>query len=189
MIWSKMKQQLEGFISPALAGRVEYRASGYRYRPDKAGQCYITVDRKEVFNMNDDSSGIRWFKTEQEIRNDPDIQLPVTREELEAVRKCGGGSIPEERLAVIVRSRKITDYAKEMMAAQSELSRADFGAAAVKFLSLPIEECLESREILLNVLALIDRRLGKKRLLGMEEKIRLKHPVVQYFYELRLSAM
>jgi len=189
MIWSKMKQQLEGFLSPSLSGRVEYRASGYRYRPDKAGQCYITVDKKEVFNMGDASTGIRWYKTEQEIRNDTGIQLPVSREEMEEVRKGGGGSIPEERLAVIARGRKIADYAKEMMAAQAELTRSDFGAAAGRFLSLPIEECLESREILLNVLALIDRRLGKKRLLMMEEKIRLKHPVVQYFYELRRNAV
>lgn len=26
MSWSKLKQQLEGFLSPALIGRVEYRA-------------------------------------------------------------------------------------------------------------------------------------------------------------------
>ncbi|MDF2822506.1 MAG: hypothetical protein K0R15_2954, partial [Clostridiales bacterium] len=31
MIWSKMKQQLESFLCPALVGRVEYRASSYRY--------------------------------------------------------------------------------------------------------------------------------------------------------------
>jgi hypothetical protein len=189
MIWSKMKQQLEGFISPSLSGRVEYRASGYRYRTDKAAQCYITVDKKEIFNMNDASTSIRWYKTEQEIRNDPEIQLPVSREEIEALRAGSGGNIPEERLAIIVRSRKLADYAKDMMAAQAELARTDFGSAAGKFLSLSLEECLDSNEILLNVFALIDRRLGKKRLLGMEDKIRLKHPVVQYFYEFRRSAV
>ncbi|MDL1164205.1 hypothetical protein P0100_24770 [Yersinia pestis] len=48
MSWSKLKQQLESFLSPALAGRVEYRATGYRYLPDKAGLCYISGDKKNV---------------------------------------------------------------------------------------------------------------------------------------------
>lgn len=46
MSWSKLKQQLESFLSPALVGRVEYRATSYRYSPDKSGNCYITVDKK-----------------------------------------------------------------------------------------------------------------------------------------------
>ncbi|CAM3561058.1 hypothetical protein PAGL106935_12635 [Paenibacillus glucanolyticus] len=31
MFWSKLKQQLESFLSSALHGRVEYRATSYRY--------------------------------------------------------------------------------------------------------------------------------------------------------------
>lgn len=46
MSWSKLKQQLEGFLSPALIERVEYRAPGYRYLPDKSGICYISVDKR-----------------------------------------------------------------------------------------------------------------------------------------------
>ncbi|MBP1744210.1 MAG: hypothetical protein H6Q58_1188 [Firmicutes bacterium] len=189
MIWSKMKQQLESFISPALAGRVEYRASSYRYRADKAGHCYLSVDKKEIFSMSEANAEIRWFKTEQEIKNDPDIQIPVSVDDIEAVRTSMKGNVPEERLAVIARDRKIADYAKEMLAAQAALSKSDFNAAANTFMSLSIEECLDSKDILLNVFALIDRRLGKKRILGMEEKMKLKHPAVQYFYELRRSTL
>ena len=53
MSWSKLKQNLESFLCPALQGRVEYRATSYRYLPDKAGSCYIAVDKKNVFNMSD----------------------------------------------------------------------------------------------------------------------------------------
>jgi hypothetical protein len=45
MSWSKLKQQLESFLCPALDGRLEYRATGYRYLPDKAGLCYISEGR------------------------------------------------------------------------------------------------------------------------------------------------
>ena len=65
--------------------------------------------------------------------------------------------------------------------AQSSLSKSNFIVVANKFLSTSIEECLESNDILLNILALVDRRVGKKRILNMTEKMKLKHPIVQYF--------
>jgi len=185
MSWSKLKQQLESFLSPALVGRVEYRATGYRYSPDKAGLCYISVDKKNVFNMSDKTSLIKWYQTELEIKNDSDIQIPISNEEMEAVRKDTKGNVPEDRLKVIVRNRKITMYAKELLTAQASLSKSNFSVVANKFLSSPIEESIESNDILLNILALVDRRVGKKRILNMRETVKLKHPIVQYFYELR----
>jgi len=187
MSWSKVKQNLESFLCPALYGRVEYLATSYRYLPDKAGICYIAVDKKKVLNMSDRTTTIRWYQTEQEIKNDPDIEIPINNEEIEAVRKDTKGKVPEDRLQVIVRSRKISEYAKELLSAQSALSKSNFIVVANKFLSISIEESLEGNDILLNILALVDRRVGKKRMLNMADKMKLKHPVVQYFYELRLS--
>ncbi|MDT8979197.1 hypothetical protein RQP50_23450 [Paenibacillus sp. chi10] len=188
MSWSKLKQQLESFLCPALHGRVEYRATSYRYLPDKAGICYISVDKKNVFNMSDKTSLIKWYQTEQEIKNDSDIQIPISNEEIEAVRKDTKGA-PEDRLIVIARSRKMSGYAKELLSAQSSLSKSNFNVVANHFLSTSIEESIESDDILLNILALVDRRVGKKRILNMSEKMKVKHPIVQYFYELRRSTL
>ncbi|REB05488.1 hypothetical protein DVB69_14515 [Sporosarcina sp. BI001-red] len=189
MTWSKLKKNLEGFLCPALNGRVEYRASSYRYLPDKAGICYIAVDKKNVLNMNDISSSITWYQTELEIKNDSAIQIPISNDEIEAVRNETKGMVPEDRLQVIARGRKLSDHAKELLSAQSSLSKSNFIVVANKFLSTPIEESVESNDILLNILALVDRRVGKKRILNMKEKIKLKHPIVQYFYELRLNTL
>jgi hypothetical protein len=189
MSWSKLKQQLESFLCPALYGRVEYRATSYRYLPDKAGHCYIAVDKKNVLNMSDITTLIRWYQTELEIKNDSDIQIPISNDEIEVVRKDTKGAVPEDRLKVIARSRKISEYAKGLLSAQSSLSKSDFIFVANKFLSTSIDESLESNDILLNILALVDRRIGKKRILNMTEKMKLKHPSVQYFYELRLSTL
>ncbi|RXT06972.1 hypothetical protein [Ammoniphilus sp. CFH 90114] len=189
MAWSKLKQQLESFLCPALYGRVEYRATGYRYLPDKAGICYISVDKKNVLNMSDRTTLNRWYQTEQEIKNDPDIEIPISNEEIEAVRKDTNGKVPEDRLKVMARSRKISEHAKELLSAQTSLSKSNFIVVANQFLSISIEESLESNDILLNILALVDRRVGKKRILNMTEKMKLKHPIVQYFYELRLSTL
>src|SRR5690606_9298277 len=150
---------------------------------------YIAVDKKNVFNMNDINTLIRWYQTEMEIKNDPDIQIPISEEEIEAVRSESKGKVPEDRLKVIARGRKITEYAKELLSAQSSLSKSNFIVVANRFLSLSIEDSIESNDILLNVLALVDRRVGKKRILNMREKMKLKHPIVQYFYELRLGTL
>ncbi|WP_025782802.1 hypothetical protein [Sporosarcina sp. D27] len=189
MTWSKLKKNLESFLCPALEGRVEYRPSSYRYLPDKAGTCYIAVDKKNVLNMSDINTSIRWYQTELEIKNDADIQIPINNEEIEAVRKETKGMVPEDRLEVIARGRKLSVCAKELLSAQSSLSKSNFIIVANKFLSTPIEESIESNDILLNILALVDRRVGKKRILNMTEQIKSKHPVVQYFYELRLSTL
>jgi hypothetical protein len=189
MSWSKLKQQLEGFLSPALNGRVEYRAPGYRYLPDKSGICYISVDKKNVLNMGDKTNSIRWYQTELEIKNDPDIQIPISGSDIEAVRQDTKGPVPEDRLIVMARSRKASEHAKELLAAQASLSKSNFMVVANKFLTTPIEESLDSQDIVLNVLALVDKRVGKKRIVNMSEKMKLKHPIVQYFYELRRGTL
>ncbi|NQX48382.1 hypothetical protein HQN87_23925 [Paenibacillus tritici] len=56
---------------------------------------------------------------------------------------------------------------------------------AYKFLAIPIEESLESYDIALNILALVDRGAGKKQIMSMVEKVGLKYPVVRWFYKLR----
>ena len=188
MNWNKLRQQLDSFLTPKLAGRVEYRASGYRYSPDKKMQCYMTVDKKEVFNMKDNTTNIPWYQTEQEIKSDTNFEIFITPEDIEKVKKELGDKVPEERLAIIARNNKLTQYSKDVLKTQVTLLKTDFKNAASDFLSKPIEKCLESDDIILNVLAIVDRRVGKKRLIGMENEMRMKHPVVRYFYDLRRRA-
>ncbi|GBF72569.1 hypothetical protein PA598K_00826 [Paenibacillus sp. 598K] len=187
MSWSKVKQQLESFLTPALQGKVEYRATSYRYVPDKAGQCYITVDKKNILQMNDPGCPIRWYPSDQEIKQDGSIQIPITEAEIEALRAETQGKVPEERLRVMVRGRRINTLSKSLLAAQATLSKSSFIVVATTFLTTSIEDSLESQDILLNVLALVDRRVGKKRLLNMADQIKVKHPIVQYFYALRMN--
>lgn len=189
MVWSKLKQNLESFLCPELVGRVEYRATSYHYLPDKLGRCYITVDKNEVLNMSDTNALIRCYQTEQEIKNNPHIDIPITEEDINEVRRDSFNQIPEDRLKVVARNRKISTYAKELLEAQAILLRSDFYDAAKRFLTMPIDDCLKSNEILLNIFALVDRRVGKRRLMNLEEQMSLKHPIVQYFYKLRIDSL
>lgn len=187
MAWSKIRQQLDNFLYPGLKGILVYGATGYCYASDKSGMNYITINKKNIFNMNDTTTTIKWYQTEQEIKNDKNILLPISNEEIEAIRFETKDTVPEDRLIIMARNKKIVIYAKELLIAQSNLSKSNFQVVTNLFLSTSIEDSLESSDILLNILALVDRRVGKKRLLKMSDTIKLKHPVVQYFYNLRRS--
>ena len=69
--------------------------------------------------MNDKTSSIRWYQTELEIKNDPNVHIPISDDELEAVRKETKGTVPEDRLNVIARNRKVSVLAKELLSAQA----------------------------------------------------------------------
>ena len=187
MVWNKEKIILENFMCEALVGRVEYRPSSYRYRSDKSGQSYISVDKKEVFSMKSTNQEIKWYMTEMEIKNDPDLDLPIYPEDIARIAENSNGNIPEDRLEIMARNHKLATYAKEVYQAQMNLAKSDFFAITHEFLSSPIDKSLSSNNILLNILAIMDKRIEKKRLLDMRESIKLKHPAVLYFYKLRMG--
>lgn len=184
MAWNKVKKQLEGFVTPSLEDVITYKASAYKYRADKSGNCYLLVNKKEVLNHKDPS--IKWYQTEQDVKNDPDLKLYISSEDIEKVRLSSGGKIPEERLQIIAADRKISKFAKEVLDAQHKLYKSDFNKMANTFMTTSIDECLVSDDIILNILAIIDRRVGKNRLKKMQQQFSMKHSAVQYFYQLRL---
>ncbi len=136
--------------------------------------------------MRDSASVVKWYQTEQEIKSDSEVSVYISNDEIEKVRKNSGGKIPEERLMVIARNQVLNAYSKDVLKAQSSLLKSDFNKVALEYLSMSIDECLESDEILLNIFALMDRRVGKKRIAMLEKKYQLKHPpAVRYIYNLR----
>ena len=135
--------------------------------------------------MSEAKSVVTWYKLEQEIKKDSSIQVEVTEDEIQAIRKELGDTIPTDRLEVIAKNRRQSEVAKQIMTAQTALSKSDFYQAANTFLSSSIDNCVNGNDIILNILALIDRRVGKKRLRDLRSRIQMKHPIVQYFYKLR----
>lgn len=188
MNWNKLRKQLESFLSSKVIERVTYSPSGYRYTSDKKAQCYILVDKREAFNMKESMLNIKWYQNEQEAKTDDDVMYTISPEIVEQIRQQSSGRIPEERLMVMAKKQQQNKYAKQVMDAQSQLHRSDFTKVALEYLSSSVDECLESDDILLNIFALIDRRLGKKRIISIEEAYRFKHPVVRYFYALRRNS-
>lgn len=181
MNWNKLRKQLESFLSPSLEGHVSYAQAGYRYRKDKKTQCYLLVNKEEVMNHQKDL--VEWFENDTEVKKYLESRVRVSEADIESVKK-GNANIPEERLEVIAKNNVVNEKAKVVFKAQQDLYKNDFQNVAAEYLKLSIDDCLNSEDIILNILAIIDRRVGKGRLKKMD--FRTKHPAVIYFYKLRI---
>lgn len=63
-----------------------------------------------------------------------------------------------------------------------------FYQAFAEFDNQGIAESLASDNLLVRIMALLDRRVGKRRLCAIKEAMRTEAPILQFFYQLRLEA-
>jgi hypothetical protein len=71
---------------------------------------------------------------------------------------------------------------------QKEVHRPkDFGDAMRAYLDMPIREALESKDPLVRAFAIVDRRLGKRRIAKLE-LLDSEHSLVKAFHKLRLGS-
>ncbi|SKA79261.1 hypothetical protein SAMN05443428_10325 [Caloramator quimbayensis] len=189
MRWSKLKKQLEDFICPCLRSRVEFWVTNYRKAHDQMGRAYITVDRNEVINMCTIKKEIAVFNAEKELKdNNEDIfeQNYFKQNRIYELLRREGFS--ENILPEIAINRSINDMAHKKVERQDIFAQYDFFESAERFLNSPIEESLESDNAIINVLAIIDRRVGKRTLSKIKNSIKNKSKLVRYFYQLRCEA-
>jgi hypothetical protein len=67
-------------------------------------------------------------------------------------------------------------------------SQVEFMEAVDQYLNSPIEESLKSDNVLIKILVLLDRRVGKRTLENMKNTMQNEEDIVQYFYKLRCDA-
>jgi hypothetical protein len=67
-------------------------------------------------------------------------------------------------------------------------SQVEFMKAVDQYLNSPIETSIKSDNTLIKVLVLLDRRVGKRTLLNMNNTMPNEEDIVQYFYKLRCDA-
>lgn len=67
-------------------------------------------------------------------------------------------------------------------------SQVEFMEAVDQYLNSPIEVSLKSNNVLIKILVLLDRRVGKRTLKNMKSQILNEEDIVQYFYKLRCDA-
>jgi len=158
--WAEVRKILEqDLMCDALKGRVRYFATRYRKAHDGYGRVCILVDKKEILDM------------------------PFTVEDrgyAEVSKRKNAGS-----------DKSYAELHKEVEKEYNEQGLyypGDFGFALDEFLSNSISESLEAEDWLVRMLAIMDRRVGKRTLKKIKPSVADLPEWLQYFYHLRIQS-
>ena len=154
MRWSKLKKNVESFFSDKVKGKVELRSASYNRTHDNDGRGYITVDGKEVWNM----CTLNYYSKEYEKTIE---QLNVGAENIGDAQTKGIAELDEEG---VYSQWGYYNYLKD-------------------YCSASIDSCLISDIPLIKSLAMLDSRVGKRKLKAMD--VSNDHEMVVYFFKLR----
>jgi hypothetical protein len=157
MRWTNLKARAERCFSPSIKGRVELRSASYRESHDQEGRGYITVDGNEVWNMDS------WIYRRAEASKIATI--------------VGQTGLP---------AWDAQDLATVELDAEGLVSQSGFYAALEQYCESPIDKNLTSPQVLIRALAMLDARVGKRRLRVLDTSN--EHPMVRYFHELRMQS-
>ena len=158
--WSGTRKKLEtDYLCPALRGRVRYFATTYRESHDREGRAAILVDGEEILKSNYFTySRVLWARA-RDYRDEQGLNW---------------------REAYLKADKTVLD--------DGLFDQRDFYMAFQKFDNQSIEASLSSENPIVRIFALLDRRLGKRRLAALEETMEQELDWVRPFYFLRMEA-
>lgn len=160
-------------ICNSLKGRVRYFITKYKNSHDESGRVAIIVDGKEIIQGNI----FRYYEGYREVERNLKDEFNVTP------RFWNGKEIENN-----YENEKVEKYIDEIRLDEGIFDVWQFTDAVDEFLSLSIEENLNSTNPLIRLLAIMDRRVGKRRLIKIKDSI-LEQPIwLQYFYKLRIQS-
>lgn len=160
MIWSKLKKQLEERICDELKGRIKFISATYRKQHDTPGRVAILIDNIEVFEM----STLKW-----------------------------GNKITELESEKYKEYDKADKYFSTYEESKKELEEIgvvpqwDFYRGAHEFLNMNLGDAINSDNKIINILAVMDRWVGKRTLQKLKEKFNNDLDVIVKIIDLRLE--
>jgi hypothetical protein len=168
MQWSKAKARVEALLAAKVAARVALRVTGYRAAHDDEGRGWITVDGEEAWSF----CTLRYFversKLEQGIR---------------LANRATDYCDPGQREAYYAAG----EQAQAILERRGVVGRSYFQRAVEQYPALGVDEALGSENLVHRALAVLDRRLGRRRLAKIEFRTD-EHPLVIGLYRFRCSA-
>jgi hypothetical protein len=138
MRWSKLRQRIESGIAPSLAGRVRFMVTRYRRAHDAEGRWAVLLDGDEI-------GGLGCIVADQEQTE----LLSLKAAELD---------VP------LAEARSAADQA---LCAVAHHTLPMFYGSLSAYLNMSVEAALASSDAVLRSLAILDRRLGRRRLAGI----------------------
>lgn len=160
--WSAMRKVLEHEnICDSLKGRVQYFATRYRESHDQEGRVAVRLDGNEIFRSNFYDGDMKRHEAWNEINASKGRQ---------------------------------TDYAESGEQAELEaLNKGGFDQFAFynafhSYQNSSIEDSLQSSDPVVRLFAILDKRVGKRRLQKVTSEIERQPKWLRPFYRLRLES-
>ncbi|TQI66564.1 hypothetical protein [Clostridium sp. KNHs216] len=157
--WAGLNKQLSETLCDELVDRVTYFLTRYHDVHNSYGRAAIRLDGKELVCFS-------W------------IEMYHQEFDISALHKEEQESSYEEMIARM----------KPKWETDCTYCEMDFLDAVLQFRNMPVRTALESENYIIKILAIMDRRIGKRTLLRIADaKEYEKYPAwVRQFYELRL---
>ncbi len=170
--WSGIRKRLEqDLLCEKLRGRVQFFRTIYHGAPDEYGRFAVRVDGKEIFQANpyneNNYSRIAWDI--KEARTIPPREW-TGKEDLYDTEN----SAAEDEARMISVNEGIVDS-------------FDVPYAIKKYLNQDIADCIGDEDPLVRMFAILDRRVGKRKLKEIAETVQDQPEWLRQFYRLRLD--
>lgn len=173
--WSKTKSTLESFLCDKLKGRIKIYATVYRKFHDAPKRVWITFDNKEIISASDVTYQVKHEELYQKIIKNENLKGIPFNEDWRVMLNS-----PERQELI-----KASDNAEEVIGSQNIFNSYHFYESFMEYSTLSIEEALESENIMTKAYAMLDRRLGKRRLQKLKGSTQDMHPFILDFYKIR----
>lgn len=160
--WSNLRKQLGSSLCNELQNRITYFLTRYHKVHNAYGRASICLDDEELVNF----SWIEMYRQESAMA--------------ELYDELSGEGISYEETCQIL---------KPAWDENGTYHEMDFLDAALRFRNMDICEALSSDNLIICILAILDKRVGKRRLVKIKQgrKYEAYPEWVKQFYRLRLS--
>ena len=164
--WSKAQKHLMSFVCDSLHNRIDFQVINYRKAHDQLGRAVLTVDKVEMLTMCTITAEREAFYKEIAIRT----------------------QLNDFNVDDAFKNQTYQTNAYEQLKKEGIYAQFDFFSVLEDYFNSPIERSLQSKDMLIKILCMLDRRVGKRTLRNMQESILEEHPLVYDFYKLRCAA-
>lgn len=171
--WSKTRKILEEeMLCDSLKGRVQYFLTQYHDAHDHHGRFCIRVDGNEYVHANPFNERYSYIE-ERRIKKEQNIPH----------REWTGKEFLHDE-----ENRIIEDQVAEQMIRDNKMEIYHVTRAIEEYFQLDIQAALASSNEMVRLLAVLDRRVGKRTLERLKDEADYQPEWLQKFYMLRLEA-
>ena len=172
--WSSIRKKLEqDLLCESLKNRVQYFRTNYHGAPDDYGRFAVRIDGKEVFQANPYNE-MAIFRYGAEVKREQNIPGREWTDDGEIINQEVNLAAEEEG-----RIRAAKDGIVDSCLVPDSIK---------KYLNQDIKDSLADEDPVIRMLAIFDRRVGKRTLRDISKTVQEQPEWLQEFYRLRLDA-